>query len=62
LDIDVAQLEFLFIFVGATVGQNNKMNSGCKIWHYYGIGMDFNVHFFLNVPTYWVYLVLPTAN
>jgi hypothetical protein len=61
-DIDAAQLEFSFTPAGATAGQNNKTNSGCKIWHYYGIGTDFNVHFFLNVPTYWVYSVLPTAN
>lgn len=32
-----------------------------KQWRYYAIGTDFNLHWFLNVPTYWNYASLPTT-
>ena len=32
-----------------------------KQWRYFAIGTDFNLHWFLNVPTYWSYSAIPTA-
>lgn len=33
-----------------------------KVWHYHSVGTDFNLHFFLNVPTITLYSGVPVAN
>jgi len=33
-----------------------------RVWSYASIGSDYTLHFFLNVPTMWIYSAYPTAN
>jgi hypothetical protein len=44
----------------ATAYQGATDSQGIAVWEYASIGTDFNVHFFLNVPTYYIYSTVPT--
>jgi hypothetical protein len=43
-------------------GLAGSLPSNTKLWSYAGIGTDFTVLFFLNVPTMWLYSSVPAAN
>lgn len=58
---DDAQIDEFVLEVGSD-GVSGPTNTGLKVWAYNSIGTDFGLHFFLNVPTLWIYSVLPTAN
>jgi len=46
-----------------SVSTKNVTTAGvCRIWQYASIGTDFNVHFFLNVPTLYIYRSVPASN
>lgn len=51
-----------FMLEVATDGISGPDNKGLKVWAYSSIGTDFGLYFFLNVPTLWIYSVLPAAN
>jgi len=54
---DCAQLEV------AMNGTNSAALPGnARLWQYASIGTDYNLLFFLNVPTLWLYRATPTAN
>jgi hypothetical protein len=53
---DSSQLEIMY---SGTLGPSPTAGA---LWTYCGIGPDFTVLFFLNVPTLWVYSALPTPN
>jgi len=46
----------------STNSTTNATSGLMRMWQYNGIGTDFNVHFFLNVPTLYVYSSVPTPN
>jgi hypothetical protein len=49
--------------IEVSVSTNNVTTAGvCRMWQYVGIGTDFSLHFFLNVPTLFVYRSIPTSN
>ncbi len=60
-DIDGYVVETSYTPGQPYTGSPTPTNVGAKQWRYFGIGTDFNVHFFLNVPTYWVYSTLPLS-
>lgn len=43
-------------------GLNGPNTKGLKIWKYFSVGTDFNLFFFLNVPTYTYLSGTPAAN
>ncbi len=46
-----------------SISTKNVTTAGvCRIWQYASIGTDFSTHFFLNVPTLYVYRSVPTSN
>lgn len=51
-----------FVLEVVTDGVSGPDNKGLKLWTYNSIGTDFGLHFFLNVPTLWIYSAIPTAN
>jgi hypothetical protein len=51
---DMFTLEAMF----SGVGSPNPTTA--TIWTYNAIGTDFGMHFFLNVPTFWIYSGVPT--
>jgi len=57
-DIDAYALEISYnnLYAGA---QDNIFS---RVWEYAGIGTDYGLHFFLNVPTYWIYNGTPVPN
>lgn len=46
----------------ATDGISGPTNKGLKVWSYNSIGTDFGLYFFLNVPTLWIYSIVPASN
>jgi len=50
-----------FVLEVVTNGVSGVADTGLKIWAYTSIGTDFGMHFFLNVPTLWMYASVPTA-
>jgi hypothetical protein len=56
-DIDAYVLE-----LATTPSTEPKVNAVAKIWKYTGIGTDYGLYFFLNVPTVWIYSIAPLAN
>nr|WPR16514.1 MAG: polyprotein [Moss marna-like virus 2] len=58
---DYSSFEFLQVgmhYNGSATGASNPANT--KLFMMAGIGTDYTVHFFLNVPTLWVYSTTPT--
>lgn len=55
-NLDMYRLECMFSGTGAPLPGKST------VWAYHAIGTDFNMHFFLNVPTFWAYTSVPTAN
>lgn len=45
----------------ATVGNSPIATADVRIWKYVSIGTDFNLHFFLNVPTIYILATDPVA-
>jgi len=46
-----------------SINTHNVANNGvARMWQYVSIGTDFNLHFFLNVPTMFIYSAVPTPN
>ena len=60
-DIDAHVIETSFTPASPYVGAPGQTNIFSKQWRYYGVGTDFNLHWLLNVPTYWNYASLLTA-
>lgn len=60
-NVDDSQFDefVLEVVADAVTGVADK---GLRIWSYNGIGVDFGLHFFLNVPTMWIYSAVPTPN
>jgi hypothetical protein len=48
-----------FMYEATFDTKNNPDYKLCRLWSYVGIGTDFNLHFFLNVPTLWSYASVP---
>ncbi len=42
-------------------GVTGPTSNGMTVWAYNGIGTDFGLYFFLNVPTMWIYASIPAA-
>lgn len=59
--IDDAQFDEFLLEVAAD-GVTGTTPNGLRVWSYSSIGTDFGMHFFLNVPTLWMYSAVPTAN
>jgi len=55
--LDLFRLETLFSTSGGA-----PVPTASKIWAYNSIGTDFGCHFFLNVPTFWIYSAVPTPD
>lgn len=55
--LDLFKLEAVFSTSGGAPAP-----TGSKIWAYNSIGTDFGCHFFLNVPTFWIYSAVPTPD
>jgi len=57
-DIDAYELEISYnnLYSGASD------NIFTRVWQYAGIGTDYGLHFFLNVPTFWIYNGQPVPN
>lgn len=61
MDIDAHMIETSFTALPPSAQVNPLTYIYSKQWRYYAIGTDFNLHWFLNVPTYWNYNNLPAA-
>lgn len=56
-DIDAHVVEYdIYAGTSATYVTNSRL------WQYSSIGTDYGLHFFLNVPTVWIYSAYPTPN
>ncbi len=44
-----------------SAGTFGPVPANTRTWFYAGIGTDYGLHFFLNVPTLWIYSTFPTA-
>jgi len=51
-----------FVYETLTNGITAPNPNAVTVWSYCGIGTDFNMYFFLNVPTLWAYTTTPTPN
>lgn len=60
-DLDAHVIETSFTSALPAVSTSAPTYAFSKQWRYYAIGTDFNLHWFLNVPTYWNYSSVPTA-
>lgn len=56
MDIDayVLEIDYRNSVSGTPLGST-------RVWEYVGIGTDFGLYFFLNVPTMWIYSIYPFA-
>lgn len=61
MDIDCHVIETSYTPATPYTNGPTISNVNTKLWRYFGIGTDFNVHWFLNVPVYWAYNSMPTA-
>jgi hypothetical protein len=50
----------MFRFEVTTEGLTGPTSQGLVVYSYVSIGTDFGLHFFLNVPTLWIYSLYPT--
>jgi len=58
---DDSTRDFLRLSVSVNAASTANPPKYVKIWKYFGVGTDFNLHFFLNVPTLYVYPSVPLA-
>lgn len=59
---DNGDLDAYVLELATTPSTQPVVNAVAKIWKYAGIGTDYGLYFFLNVPTVWIYSVVPNSN
>lgn len=60
-DTDGAGRDLINVIISLNGANSAILPKYVKLWKYFGIGTDFNLYFFLNVPTMYTYGSIPSA-